>query len=475
MKAFKTIAFAAAICTALTGTAALPGLHASAAAETTSINDIVYQLVTSSDGKVTAAQVIGFDPEISKSMRSTNPEILPSVVFDSGAECAVTSIGEQAFEGTQIESIIIPDSVTRIYNSAFKNCKKLTEAVLPKRLNAIKYDTFYGCTSLSSIFIPDSVESIGLSAFYGCTSLESVEGGKGVTEVDSGSDTSFRPFYNTPWLQAEFQEAGYASIGAVLLAGSESLLSIDIPEGIETIAEYAFEGCSDLEFVSFPPSLYKIGAYAFYGCTNLNIEEIPFTVWEIGDYAFYQCDSLREITVGSYQIMDSAFGKCKNLSDITLTRGDCYLPEYFVYNDTVTDPKMPEYVINYLFYGTIHAVKDSTAEEYARTYHAEFAYVTQLADSAGDLDDDGEITAADAQLALIEYTNTGVAGKPSTLSFVQRRNADIDRDGAVTAVDAQIILKYYVQKSIAGLNPTWENLLYGKPDYTEEETESEDA
>ena len=472
MKAFKTLALAAALCTALTAVPALPDVLVCTAAEepeTVIDGDLVYRLVKLPGTQEYSAQVVGIVPEfLIEESYSTNPEIRDIVEFGiCGYD--VTSIAPKAFQGTKIESIIIPDSVIDIGESAFKDCESLTEVELPAKLPKIKTDVFDGCKKLSSIHIPDKVQSIGLGAFRGCTSLESVDGGTGVTAIDTDYNNYFRAFYGTPWLESEFHEKGYASLGTVLFAGSESVLSIDIPEGIETIAEGAFEGCSDLEFVSFPSTLYRIYSYAFAGCKNLKIEEIPSTVWQIDDYAFDQCESLTDLKIGSYEIWQDAFSNCKNLSDITLTRGDCYLTENFVYNDTVINPKYPDDIDAYLFYGTIHGLKGSTAEEYARDNHLEFAYISQLSDDAGDLNEDGAVTSADAQLALIEYTNTKVAGKSSTLSFAQRKKADIDRDGYVTAADAQLILRYYVQKNVAGLNPTWEDLLYGAPDFVEEE------
>ena len=65
---------------------------------------------------------------------------------------SINSIGYGAFAGhTQIEEIVLPDSIVCIGESAFD-----------------------GCLALRSVFIPESVEVIGLDAFYDCPNLERV-------------------------------------------------------------------------------------------------------------------------------------------------------------------------------------------------------------------------------------------------------------------------------------------------------------
>ena len=123
---------------------------------------------------------------------------------------SVTSIGEYAFnEYINLTSVIIPDSVILIGDSAFKNCTSIASITLPfigdslDNPNNTKFGYIFGtsnayvptslkeviitapcktinnyafsdCTSLTSITIPDSVISIGKNAFFRCTSLKNV-------------------------------------------------------------------------------------------------------------------------------------------------------------------------------------------------------------------------------------------------------------------------------------------------------------
>ena len=66
-----------------------------------------------------------------------------------------------------------------IGNSAFSDCKNLTEIIFPKdsvitNRYSIGEKSFYNCVKLKNIIIPDTVESIGAQCFYNCKSLQSV-------------------------------------------------------------------------------------------------------------------------------------------------------------------------------------------------------------------------------------------------------------------------------------------------------------
>lgn len=45
--------------------------------------------------------------------------------------------------------------------------------------------------------------------------------------------------------------------------------SVEIPEGVTEIGDYAFDGCSSLTSVRIPRSVTSIGGGAFFGCDGL--------------------------------------------------------------------------------------------------------------------------------------------------------------------------------------------------------------
>ena len=73
-----------------------------------------------------------------------------------------------SFRNQNIESYVIPSSVTSIGNSAFWGCRSLSDIVIPSCVTSIGDGAFWDCSSLSDIVIPSSVTSIGDSAFDGC-------------------------------------------------------------------------------------------------------------------------------------------------------------------------------------------------------------------------------------------------------------------------------------------------------------------
>ena len=96
---------------------------------------------------------------------------------------SVTKIGDSAFiYCTSLTSVTIPNSVTTIRDSAFCGCTSLTSVTIPNSVTTIGDDAFGG-SGLTSVTIPDSVTNIGYYAFYDCTSLTSVTIGRGVTTI----------------------------------------------------------------------------------------------------------------------------------------------------------------------------------------------------------------------------------------------------------------------------------------------------
>ena len=125
------------------------------------------------------------------------------------------------------------------------------------------------------------------------------------------------------------------------------LTSIDIPNSVTSIGQYAFYGCGSLTSIDIPNSVTSIGRYAFYDCSSLTSIDIPNPVPSIGDYAFYGCSSLTSIDIPNSvtSIGDYAFYDCSSLTSIDIPNSVTSIGRYaFVYCSSLTSIDIPNSV-----------------------------------------------------------------------------------------------------------------------------------
>ena len=170
----------------------------------------------------------------------------------------VAVIGEKAFSGCGIESIILPCGLKEIRKKAFARCKMLTR-----------------------IAFSDSIEYIGECAFEHCTALAEITLPKNLKEISDGA-----------------------------FAGCNGLLRIAFCDSVEKIGEFAFFSCFALEEIELPKALVEIGAEAFFGCRNLYKISINASLKNINKNAFGSCIRLAEITVSGEGKRYKAHGNC---------------------------------------------------------------------------------------------------------------------------------------------------------------------
>ena len=93
---------------------------------------------------------------------------------------------------------------------------------------------------------------------------------------------------------------GVTSIGNYAFYGCTGLTSVTIPDSVTSIGYCAFDGCTSLTSVTIPDSVTSIEYCAFYGCTGLTSVTIPDGVTSIGNYAFYGYTSLTSVTLAHH-------------------------------------------------------------------------------------------------------------------------------------------------------------------------------
>ncbi len=294
----------------------------------------------------------------------------------------VTTIGNSAFQYCRtLASITLPDDLTSIGNSAFWNCVALTSITIPHDITNIGNAAFLGCYGLVHITvdednanyssdeygvlfnkdktsliqypignarteykIPDSVTTIGEDAFADCGNLVKITIPSGVTSI--GWD-SFRESSSLANITVDESNSNYCSDDYGVLFNKSKTHLIQYPIG-NTRTEYII-----------PDGVTSIAYYAFKSCKNLESIIIPDGVTNITDGMFVWCDKLANITIPASvtRIGMQAYAFCDSLTDIIILNPDCK-----IYDSSSTFDSI----------ATIYGYTGSTAEAYATKYNRTF-------------------------------------------------------------------------------------------------------
>ena len=211
----------------------------------------------------------------------------------------VVAIGDRAFENrTDLRTVMIPDSVTRINIGAFS-----------------------GCINLANITLSKKIEKIGENAFYNCDSLQSVEIPKCLNDVYARYDSIDIPngvFNECSNLKTIIFEEGSTVIADALFRGCDGLEEVKIPKTVTVIKNHAFNECIKLKAVEISNGMKEIGDSAFSECSNLQKVILPDTVNSMGTNIFYNCINLTEVHLPNIRqnITANTFYNCKKLTTI---------------------------------------------------------------------------------------------------------------------------------------------------------------
>lgn len=215
--------------------------------------------------------------------------VIPSTYEKNGTTYEVTAIGNSAFSGHQLNSVVFNDNLKTIGNSAFANNAEIKSVIIPNSVTSIGSSAFSGCTGLTSATLSENLTSIPDRLFYEAQ-LASITIPKKVKTI--GTYAFYKNNLSTVNLPSSIESIGSSAFRI------NPLTSITIPEGIKSIESGTFASCSNLNSIQLPSTLTTIGSEAFYMCSQLSSITIPDSVTTIGSSAF-SLTKLEEIVLSS--------------------------------------------------------------------------------------------------------------------------------------------------------------------------------
>ena len=332
------------------------------------------------------------------------------------------SMGEPDWSSEKIRSAVIGEGITTIGDAAFMNCSALGSVEIPTTVTSIGNGAFYNCKVLKSFTVPAQVRSIGVEAFMDCSGLESITILNPDCEISAADDTlpqgvTVRGY---PGSTAEAYAKAHSltfealtsdknvlysgtcgtgmtwkidSMNTLTISGTGAvtetpwleyptyICQVIVEEDVTSLPDEAFRGCRQMVSVKLPDSLQSIGTAAFWMCVSLNAVTIPAGVTALGYEVFYKCDRLPEFRVAeentAYTTADGvlytkdkstliAYPKQKTDTSFTIPDGvKSIQPAAFSENPylvNVTLPDTVEEIMTQAFYNCL-ALQEITASE----------------------------------------------------------------------------------------------------------------
>lgn len=185
----------------------------------------------------------------------SNCSSLKSLTINDG-----TSIIDQyAFtDCTNLSEVSLPNSLTTINTGAFSSCKSLTQITLPE-LTTLGWGVFFNC-GLQSIVLPESLSKIPDETFQSCDKLEYISIPESIVSIGEEA------FDWCKSLKRIYIPESVTTVGERAFRECVSLQEINIPESITSLGRSSFERCESLESIIIPESISIISDYTFDEC-----------------------------------------------------------------------------------------------------------------------------------------------------------------------------------------------------------------
>jgi putative cell wall-binding protein len=222
-----------------------------------------------------------------------------------------------------VKTINVGEGITALHNYVFYGCTTATTISLPTTLTEIGRSTFQDCKAVKDLdFSKTHLVTTSYYPFDGCEALESVELPEGITSLAYG-------FYNNT---ASLKTVNWPSTLTELGGGmfwQSGITEMEIPATITKMDRDTFEQCPNLTTVKIDAQVSVMGSVdkqgnitsdaTFSDCPKLKSVTLPSTLTAIGPSCFYNCPSLESISLSSTQVKSiggAAFENCTALSSI---------------------------------------------------------------------------------------------------------------------------------------------------------------
>ena len=132
---------------------------------------------------------------------------------------------------------------------------------------------------------------------------------------------------------------GVSTINDRTFAGCTNLTEISLPKTIRTIGQFAFQNCVSLKSIALPYALTSVDG--FMGCSSLRTLEIPSKVTYLGDFS--GCINLEMIKIPSSVVkIDNVFNDCPKLMNITWPHLMDNLSKFPAYHEKIVADRKAE-------------------------------------------------------------------------------------------------------------------------------------
>lgn len=288
---------------------------------------------------------------------------IQQVVIEEGVSSVAAYL---CFRASNLETVSLPSTITRIGGSAFRTCVNLTSLSIPGSVSEMGTAICLNSSRLESVILGEGITYLGDRMFESTSNLKEItwpvsltlignDALKNTTSLDTIRYAGTIEQWKDVLRQVDAQPLKKNSLSVNCTDGvfvyDESLAQVgqsgDVSwvydDNIDTLMVYGSGAMqdyangtqpwnakmSDIRYVVVSEGVTTVSAYLCFRASNLEYVELPSTVIQIGASAFRTCGSLKTFTIpGSVESIGNAM--CLNqtgLEQITFKEGISYLSD----------------------------------------------------------------------------------------------------------------------------------------------------